>query len=121
MPNRPRLFREVGSNMTGKLDPDYEAEVERMTVSREVAWAAAERRLAAAERKAERLARIAESATGKTKRMTKKDLSAAWAMVELRRTELEELARGMTWTPAPRKNRGTDSYRPVPIRHGGLI
>lgn len=121
MTHRPRLFREVGDNMTGKLDPAYEAEVERMTVSREVAWAAAERKLAAAERKAEKLTRVAESATGKKKRLTKKELAAAWAMVELRRNELEDLARGMTTSPAPTQNRGTDSYRPVPIRHGGLL
>jgi hypothetical protein len=107
--------------MTGKLDPAYEAEVERMTETREVAWAAAQRRLEAAERKAERLARRAEVATGKVKRLTKRELAEAWAMVELRRQELEDLARGMTWTPAPRKNRGTDSFRPVPIRHGGLL
>lgn len=114
-------MKEVGSNMTGRLDPDYEAEVERMTQSREVAFAAAQRRLAAAERKAQRLSQRLESSTGKTKRLTKKELVLAWEAVEARRSELESLSSLMTSTPAPAKNRGTKSFRPVPIRQGGNL
>jgi predicted nucleic acid-binding Zn-ribbon protein len=121
VPNGPRLMKEVGSNMTGRLDPDYEAEVERMTVSREVAYASAQRRLDAAERKAKRLEHRLDTATGKTKRLTKRELATAWEAVEARRAELESLARGMTSTPASAQNRGTKSFRPVPVRHGGNL
>lgn len=49
-------------------------------------------------------------------------VSIIWAAyVSPRWAELERMARLMVQTPAPRKNRGTDSFRPIPIRHGGLL
>jgi hypothetical protein len=113
---------DVSHNMTGKIDAAYEAEVQRSTENGEKAYARAQKRLAAAEARAARLEReVAEARSPKERRLTKKELGIAWALVELRRDDLNLLHRQMTSTPASATHRGDGSYRPVPIRHGGAV
>ena len=110
------------NNMTGRLDPDYEREVERQTAQRVTRFEAAERALEAATKRAQKAERkAAEASTTKAKRLTARELTAAWELVEHRRNELDNLHRLMTATPAGSANRGTKSFRQVPARQGSII
>lgn len=108
-------YKEVSYNMTGKLDPDYEREVEASTMKLEVAYEKAKRRAEAAEKRISRAAHKMEHAKVKRSRETaRKEHIAALAEYEARLKELEELQALMTSTPAGSSNRGTKSYRHVP-------
>lgn len=108
-------FREVSQNMTGRLDPAYEREVEAYTARLERDYANAQKRLEAAERKQERLARLLEAATSsKSRKRMERDAQEAWALVEERRLELMRLSSMMTAVPASASHRGTKSFTKVP-------
>lgn len=95
-----------------EVTPEYQAEVDRTTESAQRRYRIAEQRLAAAERKAEQLQ--GQKVKAAQQRQHKRDLATAMALVELRRGELEELARMMQTAPATAGHRGRKSYRPVP-------
>lgn len=108
-------YREISYNMTGKLDPDYEREVEASTMKLEVAYEKARRRAEAAEKRIARAAHKMENAKVRRSRETaRKEHMAALAEYEDRLKELQELQALMTYTPAGSANRGTKSYRHVP-------
>jgi len=103
-----KITHRIPMQVTMRNDPisdDYWREVERSTRRLEVAFHKAEKRLRDAEHKAERLV---------SKHAPKKDIATAWAVVELRRTELDNYARMMATAPQPAANRGRKSFRPVP-------
>ena len=105
--------------MTGKLDPDYEREVDQMTARLERDYANAEKRVEASERRAARIERVKESAqTARDKKGYERDLAAAWEQVSARRDELARLASLMSASPASAAHRGTKSFRTVPAKHG---
>lgn len=95
------------------LDPRYAAEVERATHRAERAYAKAQRDLASAQQRLERAqqARI----------RNQKTIKLATALVELRRTQLEELEAIMHASPAAATHRGRKSYRPVPTTRGSNL
>lgn len=109
-------YREVSHNMTGKLDPDYEREVEEATTKLEVAYAKAERRVEAAKKRMEKAARKMETLKVKKARVVAtKEHGIALAEYEDRLRELEEIRQLMTSSPAGSQHRGTKSFRPVPL------
>lgn len=109
-------------NMTGRIEPAYQREVDRSTSRLEREFAAASRALEAAENRAERALRKHEVAKGRKQSGTsRRELQVAWATVELRRDELERISRLMSSSPAGSTHRGDRSFRPVPVRHGGNI
>lgn len=115
----PHRVPDVSPNMTGRLDPAYEGEVERSTERGEREYAQAQRRVDAAERRARRAEAEVEAARSpKERRLTRKQLAVAWALVELRRQDLAVIERTMQSSPASAGHRGDRSYRPVPDRHG---
>lgn len=93
------------------VDSAYMAEVEASTARLEREYARAEKRLNAAIAKAQK----AEARTG-TKPAVVADL---WAVVELRRMELDRYARMMATSPASAQHRGGKSFRPVPVVMNG--
>lgn len=98
-----------------KSDPiseDYQAEVDRATAKLEKQYEAAQRRLEAAIRKAE-----AAQGRAKGKGKSKSEIEL-WALVELRRKELAQIAALMHPSGAGVKHRGRASFTPVP-RDGG--
>ena len=107
------------SNMTGRIDEDYQIEVDRTTERLEREFNSERLRLESAER---RHARIANSVKAdKTRRAREhhdRDIRAAWALVEERRQELGRLAALMTSSPQSATHRGTKSHRKVPVTHG---
>jgi hypothetical protein len=104
-------------NMTGKLDPDYEREVERSTVKLEVAYAKAQRRLEAVQKRKERAEqKLLTLKTKKSRVATEKELKKLLAEFIVREEELKTIEEMMTYTPSSSKNRGTKSFRPVPTR-----
>lgn len=108
-------YKEVSYNMTGKLDPDYEREVEAATTKLEVAYAKAERRVEAAQKRMDKAARKIETLKVKKARTTAiKEHAVALAEYEDRLRELDEIRQLMTYTPAGSQNRGTKSFRHVP-------
>jgi 23S rRNA maturation-related 3'-5' exoribonuclease YhaM len=98
-------------------DPEWERRVEREALSTtdatERAWKTAQRRLARAEIRRERVA--------KALNVNPRRLAIAEQIVELRREELQRIERLMTSHSAPAKNRGRKSHRPVPYADGGAI
>lgn len=93
----------------------YEAEVRRSTERGERLYRQAEKRLHQAERRLERV-RTAKSAKNRTRQIAELE-----ALVELRRTELDNYRRLMESTAASSEHRGRKSYRPVPTRHGSNL
>lgn len=98
------------------VTPEYQAEVDRSTARAEREYQQAQTRLAAAERRAERVRKQNVPAT--KQRHHARELATALALVELRRAELEELARMMQSAPSTVSHRGRKSYRPIPVTHG---
>lgn len=107
----------ISNNMTGKLDPDYERQVERSTRKLEVEYAKAYRRVEAVEKRALRAQLQSETLKAKKSRdKAKKEYKALILELEARRLELLELERMMTYTPAGSQNRGTKSFKPAPSK-----
>lgn len=115
-------------NMTGKLDPEYEAEVEKSTRKLESEWAKAQKKLENARINAEnarfrseRLESIRESnrETKKEREEAEKSYRLALEVLAKREEELRELEIMMTSTPAGSQNRGTKSFKSVPIKSRG--
>lgn len=102
VPNRPPRPEPISER--------YQAEVDHATAKLERAYMRAQKRLEVAERRAHRVEVRAKPKP--------KDIEVAWAEVELRRQELAEIQKLMQPAGAPAKNRGRESYRPVPISHG---
>jgi hypothetical protein len=110
------------SNMTGRIEPGYQREVDNSMARFAADYLRAQKSLEGAERRLKKAQSIAvEGLVKKAKAKADKDTQALWVLVEARREELNILARHMSSTPAGSKNRGTDSFRPVPIRHGGQL
>jgi hypothetical protein len=99
--------------------PEYEAEVQRSTQALERRYRRAEQRLRSAEARRETVLR--RQVREAQQRKYARELREAIALVELRRTELEALARMMQAAPASSVHRGDRSYRPVPPITGGLL
>ena len=103
-------------NMTGKLDPDYEREVERSTTKLEVAHARAQRRLEAVEKRREKLERkISTTKTKKSRAVAEKELKKLMSEYLAREEELKAIVELMTATPASSRHRGVKSFRPLPL------
>lgn len=95
------------------MTPEYEAEVLAATSRLERQYRKAEKRLAQAIAKAEEAER--QSQVRRVKRSVVSDL---WAVVELRRMELDSYARLMATSAQSSAHRGNASFRPVPVNHG---
>lgn len=121
MKMRHRIPDNISYNMTGKLDPAYEAEVEKSTQKLEREWLKAQKRLESARKSAENARLRAESAktAKKEKDRAQKEYKKALALIAEREAELKEIEVLMTYSPSGSKNRGTKSYRPVPINGRG--
>lgn len=106
-----RLARdhELTDNQTGKVDDAYMAVVEVHTARRVSEYAAAKRRLAAAEKrhKAAGIRAARESATARERRANDELVRRSWLLVEERLRELRVLERMMTEVPASRDHRGS--------------
>jgi len=103
-------------NMTGKLDPDYEREVERSTTKLEVAYARAQRRLEAVEKRKDKLERkVATTKTKKSKAVAERELKKLLVEYLAREKELRLIVELMTTTPAGSRYRGVKSFRPLPL------
>jgi hypothetical protein len=110
------------SNMTGKISDDYQRQVDRSTARLEMEFLQAQKALKAAERRAERAVQnLAKQKKRAAVEKSRREEIAAWEAVEVRRMELQSLARLMSTTPAGSANRGTESFKKVPITHGGNI
>lgn len=108
--------------MTGLIPADYQREVDKTTDRLEREYVAEQKRLAAAEKRAERADRAVKSAgPGSAKRQAEKDRVLAQQLVEARRAELGRLQRLMSEAPASSVHRGRKSFRPVPVRHGSAF
>lgn len=96
---------ELTDNQTGKVDPDYMAEVEAQTAKRDVAYRRAQRALEAARARHERAER---SVAGHSdRRQHAERVKRAWELVEERLRELRVLESLMTEVPASRNHRGS--------------
>lgn len=95
----------------------YQRQVDRSTERLMREYLQAQARLEAAERRAEKASRVAGRHSSR-KRVA--DAEAAWAIVELRRIELEKYNRMLKASPASAAHRGTKSFRPVPTTEGSL-
>lgn len=109
------------NNMTGKLDADYQAEVDASMerLSREYerelkALAIQERRRVKAEN------RSLNAATSAERREASARLRAIDEAIEARRQELLKLQRLMTEIPAPSRNRGSRTVRHVSKQGDGI-
>lgn len=114
----------ISYNMTGKLDPDYEAEVERSTAKLEKEWERAQKRVESAKIAAEkarvRAAYVEQQRAEKLERQeAERQYKLALELLAEREEELRELEVMMTSSPAGSQNRGKKSYRPVPIKGRG--
>jgi len=108
-------YKEVSYNMTGKLDPDYEREVEASTTKLEVAYERAVRRAEAVEKRISRAAHKMGTAKVKKSRETaRREHELALAEYEDRLREIREIESLMQSSPASSVHRGTKSFRPVP-------
>lgn len=107
------------NNMTGRVDPEYEAEVEAMTARRELAWEKAERALENVVRRHENAKRRAETAkTRAAREHAKREIAKLWEEIEARRAELAVLQGIMQSSPQSAAHRGSKSHRTLPARHG---
>lgn len=123
-----RVPSNISYNMTGKLDPEYEAEVEKSTRKLEAEWAKAQKKLEGAKisaenarLRAERLEAVRESnrETKKEREEAEKSYRLALKVLAEREEELRELEIMMTTTPAGSQNRGAKSFRSVPVKERG--
>lgn len=107
---------DFSQNMTGKLDPDYEREVERSTTKLEVAYARAQRRLEAVEKRRGKLERKLTTVKSKKSRaVAEKELKKLLSEYVDREEELRTIVEMMTSTPAGSLHRGIKSFRPLPL------
>jgi hypothetical protein len=115
----------LSNNMTGKLDPEYEAEVEKATQKLQAKWEKAQRRLESARLSAEESLRRFEKAeknkaataeAKKNRQIAEVQYQRALILIAEREAELVELEMMMTSTPAGSQNRGTKSFRAVPAK-----
>jgi hypothetical protein len=107
----------ISYNMTGKLDPDYERQVERSTSKLEAQYAKAQRRVEAMEKRVLHVQMQSETLKAKKSRdKAKKEYKTLILELEARRLELLELEKMMTYTPAGSQNRGTKSFKPAPSK-----
>jgi hypothetical protein len=115
----------LSNNMTGKLDPDYEAEVDKATQKLQAKWEKAQRKLEAARLSAEESLRRIEKAeknkaataeAKKNKQIAEMEYQRALVLIAEREAELLELEMMMTSTPAGSQNRGKKSFRSVPAK-----
>lgn len=90
------------------VDEDYQRQVDRTTDKSERVYAAALKRVQAAE---QRLAKVTSIKSPVTRA---RETKAARASLEARRQDLIALQALMTQTPAGSQHRGVDSYRAVP-------
>lgn len=95
------------------VDSDYELEVQAAVARLEKAYAKAEQRLAKAIAKAQR----AESQE-RGKKAAQGTAADLWAVVELRRMELDNILRLLAASPQSSAHRGRASFRPVPVNMG---
>lgn len=110
------------ANMEGKVDAKYMAQVERSTSKLEKQYAQTLKWIEAAERRAEKAQRRAETLkVSKARKQAQKDYLEAILVLEERRQELAQLARLMGMSPAGSQNRGTKSYRPALTTHGPIF
>jgi hypothetical protein len=104
-----RVQHRVPSSYVRPPDPEWAEREERealaQTDARQQRVEAAERRLARAEARAHRAQERGER---------KSDVRKLWAIVEVRRQELLDLHREMTFTAAGAQHRGQGSHRAVP-------
>lgn len=120
-----RVPSNLSYNMTGKLDPEYEARVEKDTAKLSAEWERAQKKLEAAKKgaetarlRAERLWAIQQS--NREAKLEREEAEKAYrialdALAE-REEELRELEVMMTSTPAGSQNRGKKSHRVVPVK-----
>lgn len=115
----------LSNNMTGRLDPEYEAEVDRATQKLQAKWEKAQKKLEAARLSAEESLRRIEKAekhkaataeAKKNKHIAEMEYQRALVLIAEREAELLELEMMMTSTPAGSQNRGTKSFRSVPAK-----
>lgn len=107
----------ISYNMTGKLDPDYERQVERSTSKLEAQYAKTQRRVEAMEKRVLHVQMQSETLKAKKSRdKAKKEYKTLILELEARRLELLELEKMMTYTPAGSQNRGTKSFKPAPSK-----
>jgi hypothetical protein len=111
--------------MTGKLDPEYEAQVDKATQKLQAKWEKAQRKLEAARLSAEESLRRFEKAeknkaataeAKKNKQIAEMEYQRALVLIAEREAELLELEMMMTSTPAGSQNRGNKSFRSVPAK-----
>jgi hypothetical protein len=108
------------NNMTGRLSPEYEAEVAAATARHERDYRKAQHALDLAVRKLDRAEAAVRSARGtRERRREEHEQRIAWEIVELRRLDLLRLAELMQTSPQSAQHRGTGSFRPVPHTHQG--
>ena len=110
---RHRIPTQAFASATDPLSAEYEAEVRACTERAERAYRLAEQRLAKAIAKAEEAERKA-----KVRKVKPSVVADLWAIVELRRIELDAYARVMAASPQSAAHRGGKSFRPVPVAHG---
>lgn len=115
----------LSNNMTGKLDPEYEAQVDKATQKLQAKWEKAQRKLEAARLNAEESLRRFEKAeknkaataeAKKNRQIAEVQYQRALVLIAEREAELIELEMMMTSTPAGSQNRGTKSFRAVPAK-----
>jgi len=92
---------------SAEISEEYQREVDRATARLEKAYHQAQKRLLVAEHKAEKLQH--------SKKAKPHDIKVAWALVELRRLELNKYERMLMTSPQPAANRGTKSFRPIAL------
>jgi len=95
------------------IDDEYQKQVDRATAALEKAYRKAE----------ERLAKSLEAAkkADPSRKSAKKNALYLWALVDLRRAELDALAMQMQSSPQSATHRGTSGWRPVPFSHGKRV
>jgi hypothetical protein len=96
------------------VSAEYQAEVDRSTAKTEAAYARAQQRLAAAERRKQRAEQRLTSSRLGWRADRARELRIATELVEIRREELLKLQDLMRATPASVEHRGRGGYRPVP-------
>lgn len=111
----PNLRRPHGDTVSDA----YQAEVDRHTAKLEAEYRAAQKNLAAAVRRLDRVR--AESVSRATAKAHDRRLREATALAEMRREQLEQLQAMMTRVPASSQHRSREAHRPVPITRGTLL
>lgn len=117
-----KLRHNVPSNpKSAKIDPDYQAEVDRSMERGRLRWESEQTELAKAERRRERLAaRLPKIKRASEAREARRKLAEIDAQIESHRQYLQSVQALMTQTGAPSTNRGRKSHRPVP-KQGDIL